>query len=79
MDRWIPKQQKNPVKAIREMCIEYMGGGQPYELIKECPNNKCALYAFRFGSNPYRKPMSEERRVRCRENIKVLNKMQGVG
>lgn len=72
MDRWIPKKMKNPVKAIREMCIECMGGGKPFDLITACPSDKCALFAFRHGSNPYRKPASEARRKKARETMTVI-------
>ena len=74
-DRWIPKKQKNPARAIREMCIECMGGGAPYELIERCPSKECALYEFRFGKNPYRKPRSEKQLASARENmIKLQSK-----
>jgi hypothetical protein len=71
MDRWIPKQQKNPVKAIREMCIECMGGGKPFDLIEGCVSKECALFTFRLGSNPYRKTMSDARREKARKTMKV--------
>jgi hypothetical protein len=48
---------KNPIKAIREMCIECMGGrgtGQNYsKLIEECCSPDCSVFEFRFGKNPY--------------------------
>ena len=78
-ERWEPKQLKNPVKAIREMCVECMGGGKPYDLIEGCVSNKCALFAFRFGSNPYRKPPTDEQRERARENMRVLREKAVVG
>ena len=58
MERYIPKKQKNPVKAIREMCIECMGGRDNKgckKLIAECSSHDCALYEFRLGKNPYHK------------------------
>ena len=59
MERYKAKQHKNPLKAIREMCIECMGGrgsGQNYsKLIEECGSPNCALHEFRFGTNPYKK------------------------
>lgn len=58
-ERYIPKKYKNPIKAIRENCIECMGGrggGTHYsELIKNCASVECALYEFRFGENPFKK------------------------
>jgi len=66
MERYIPKKQKNPVKAIREMCIECMGGRDNKgckKLIAECSSHDCALYAFRLGKNPYHHPnLSKEQR-----------------
>ena len=59
MNRYQPKKCKIPVKAIREMCIECMGGrgsGQNYsKLIEECGSPYCPAFAFRFGKNPYKK------------------------
>ncbi len=69
MCRYKPKKYKIPVKAIREMCIECMGGrdkGQnPRKLISECPAPYCALFEFRFGKNPYHRPnLSDDQRKR---------------
>jgi len=53
----LPKQ-KSPLKAIRMMCIECMGGdtGQACkELIRECASTACPLHDFRFGRNPHSK------------------------
>ena len=59
MERYKAKQHKNPLKAIREVCIECMGGrgsGQNYsKLIEECGSPCCPAFAFRFGTNPYEK------------------------
>ena len=59
MNRYQPKKCKIPVKAIREMCIECMGGrgsGQNYsKLIEECGSPCCPAFAFRFGTNPHKK------------------------
>ena len=57
MSRYQTKKQKSPVRAIREFCIECMGGrgsGQNYtKLIEECVSTNCPLYDFRFGKNPH--------------------------
>ena len=53
----LPKQKK-PLKAIRYMCIECMGGDSPQackDLIRECASTTCPLHEFRFGQNPYSK------------------------
>ena len=44
--------QKNPVKAIREYCLECSCGSS--NEVKLCTIERCPLYAFRFGENPYR-------------------------
>ena len=43
---------KNPVKAIRQYCINCSGGFQ--NEVKICPIKNCELYPFRMGKNPYR-------------------------
>lgn len=68
----IPIQHKSPLKAIRENCIACMGGGKPYQLIAECTSNDCALHAFRFGKNPYRKPSTEKQNEARRRNLQNL-------
>ena len=54
--RYLPKKKESPVKAIREMCIECVGGRDNAgyeEEITNCHSPMCALYEFRFGKNPY--------------------------
>ena len=68
MKRYQPKKQKSPVKAIREFCIECMGGrgtGQnSSKLIAERSSPDCSLYDFRFGKNPFHtQNLSEEERM----------------
>ena len=56
MNRYKPKKKKNPVKAIREHCIECMGGRESeghLKRITECASTNCALFDFRFGTNPH--------------------------
>ena len=58
MNRYQPKKCKNPVKAIREFCIECMGGRQNdgyMKHIKNCGSSDCALFDFRLGNNPQHK------------------------
>ena len=57
MERHKSRQKTNPVKAIRENCIECMGGRGNIgygKLIEECASKECNLFAFRLGNNPYR-------------------------
>ena len=58
MNRYQPKKCKDPVKAIREHCIECMGGRENegyLKHIKNCGSSDCALFDFRFGNNPHHK------------------------
>ena len=58
MERYKPKKQKKPLKAIREFCIECMGGRENdgyLKHIKNCVSLDCALFDFRFGKNPHHK------------------------
>ena len=51
----LPKQIK-PLRAIRCMCIECMGGdnlNDCKELIRGCTSVDCPLHDFRFGKNPH--------------------------
>lgn len=40
---------KNPLTAIRSMCVECMGGA--VESIGPCATKTCSLYLFRMGKN----------------------------
>ena len=85
MRRHKPKKQKSPVKAIREHCIECMGGRgtkQKYsKLIDECSAPDCALYEFRLGVNPYHRPnlSSAQRSVRAEraKNSSLIRRATG--
>ena len=68
MERYKPKKQKKPLKAIREFCIECMGGRENdgyLKHIKNCVSFDCALFDFRFGKNPYtrKRKLSTEHRI----------------
>lgn len=75
--------QTNPVKAIREKCLD-CSCGQIKE-IRLCPVTNCALYPFRFGKNPYRiqRKLTEKQKQALftgREiNKKVPENIQGKG
>ena len=45
---------KNPVKAIKEKCLDCCCGQK--KEVEECPMTDCALHPFRLGKNPYRTP-----------------------
>lgn len=56
------EQIRNPVKAIRAFCLDCVGNS-PNE-VKLCPSERCALYPFRFGKNPYtaKRKLTEEQK-----------------
>lgn len=53
--------QTNPVKAIREKCLDCCCWSA--NEVKMCPDEKCALHPFRFGKNPYRAERSEAQKA----------------
>ena len=77
MNRYKPKKQKKTLKAIREFCIECVGGRENegyMKHIKNCVSLDCALFDFRFGNNPYHKQkLTKEQRKekgdRLRRNL----------
>lgn len=66
----MPENITNPVKAIRAFCLECCGNSS--EAVRECTAPRCALYAFRFGKNPYlkRRELTEEEREELRNRLK---------
>ena len=82
MDRDKPRKHKTLVKAVREMCIQCMGGrnsGQKLrKLISECPAPDCPVFDFRFGKNPYNKKNlsveERERRTKRMKEVRLRNK-----
>ena len=69
----------NPVKAIREKCLDCCAG-QIAE-VKVCPSESCALHPFRFGKNPYRtkREMSEEQRAAAAERLREAREKKNGG
>lgn len=67
----------NPVKAIREFCIDCCGGSR--DTVKVCPSVKCALYPFRMGKNPFRqkREMTEEQRKAAGNRLREARKNSG--
>ena len=75
MKRHKPKKHKQPDKAIREFCIECMGGRDnkgSMKLVRECVSRTCALFDFRLGKNPYHQQiLSTEQREERGERLKA--------
>lgn len=68
----------SPGRAIRLKCLDCMGGSS--HEVELCPATDCPLYPFRKGRNPFRKPVSEERRAAAAERMrKYQAKMRAEG
>lgn len=61
---------KNPLSAIRSMCLTCMEGS--HKRVTDCGTKDCPCHHFRFGKNPFRKnrEMSPERKAQLVENLK---------
>lgn len=70
-------KHKSPVKAMREKCIECMGGRDSEDYrrrIKECVSIDCPIFAFRFGKDPYRHlNLSNDQRNRMADRMRRVN------
>ena len=60
---------KNPVKRIREFCVSCAGGRAN---ATNCTEEKCSLWDFRNGTNPFRtkREMTEEQRAAAAERLR---------
>ena len=76
MERYKPKKYKSPAKAIREMCIECMGGRENegyLKYIENCGSPECAVFDFRFGNNPYHiQNLTVKQRQERSERVKLV-------
>lgn len=43
--------KRSPMKAIRAMCLDCMGG--QHSMVTKCTSVGCSLWAFRSGVHPY--------------------------
>ena len=70
-------KQKNPVKAIREFCLECMGGSR--DEVTKCSRPECPVYEFRFGKNPYRtkRVLTDEQREELRVRLAKMREKKG--
>ena len=64
----------NPVKAIREKCIDCCCGSTVE--VKECTVVSCPIYPFRLGKNPFRqkREMSEEQKKAVSDRLREARK-----
>ena len=68
----LPKY-RNPVKVIRAKCLDCTCGSS--HEVELCPAEKCPLWLWRFGKNPYRKEreLTEEQKAAARERMAKLH------
>lgn len=61
----------SPLKAIREKCIECCCGSSTE--VKECTAQKCPIYPYRFGKNPFRqkREMTEEQKKAIADRLRA--------
>lgn len=57
--------------AVRAKCLDCCGES-PAE-VRRCGAVDCALWPFRMGTDPFRAPMSEERRAEASERFKAMH------
>lgn len=64
----------NPVKAIREKCLDCCGGSTSE--VKECTAERCPIYPFRLGKNPFRqkRELTEEQRKAVGDRLREARK-----
>ena len=62
----------SPLKAIREKCLECCCGSSTE--VKECTAQKCPIYPYRFGKNPFRqkREMTEEQRKAVADRLRAV-------
>lgn len=66
----------SPIKAIREFCLECCGGSSAE--VKSCSAQRCPLYAFRFGKNPYiRRELTAEQKAAMRDRLAEARNKKG--
>ena len=62
----------SPLQAIRAHCLDCCGGSA--QEVAKCMALRCPSWPFRMGTNPHRKPPSDEQRLAMRERGRRLAK-----
>ena len=60
----IGHEPMSPIQVIRAKCLDCCAGSS--DEVRKCVAMACPLWPFRAGKNPWRAPMSEERREALR-------------
>jgi hypothetical protein len=53
--------RRPPVRALREQCLDCMGGSP--SLVRECGTVSCAVHPYRMGKNPARQRVGGRREM----------------
>ena len=63
------KAQTNPTKVIREKCLDCCCGS--IKEVKLCAAERCPLWPWRMGKNPYRKArvLTDEQKAAMRDRL----------
>ena len=51
LSKEVKKSLSNPLKAIRQKCIDCSGGN--LDEVSSCDCTACALWCYRYGRNPF--------------------------
>ena len=63
-------QRMGPLKALRLRCVDCSAGSDAE--VRRCTFVNCPAWPFRMGTNPWRSPASEERRVLARASMVAM-------
>lgn len=60
----------SPLKSIRKFCLECVGSSNE---VKRCSAEKCCLFPYRFGKNPFtkRREYTDEQKAELAERMKI--------
>ena len=66
-------RHRNPVKVIRAKCLDCTCGSA--KEVDACPIEKCPLWRWRFGKNPFRgkRELTDEQKAAAKERMAKLN------
>lgn len=71
-------KDKRPLKAIRNKCLSCCGDSK--HEVKHCPVEKCTLWPFRFGKNPFiKREMTDDQRAAAAERLQKAREAKTVG
>lgn len=79
MNNIYPAKATKPMKAIRLFCGECMGMDRrkkkksyPFVDVRECTDEYCPLFEWRFGTNPYKSQSRVESGLKLAQRSKAV-------